>query len=428
MSGGHDHGAVRLGVSWRVRRVLTGIVLVLALATLVGVLVLWPNRDVSRLGERLGLSNAVYGATVVHETRGPCSGDATAARSTCQEVRVRLEQGPDRGKVKSLELADSSSTPQLSAGNRIVLTYIPHAEPGFRYTYADRQRRPTLVWLAILFAVVVVAVGRLRGLGALLGLVASVIIILKFMLPAMLTGQNPALVAIVGTSAVAFVALYLANGFRATTTVALLSTLAALGLTVLLAELFTGLAHFTGAANEDVALLNAGGAKLDLSGLVLAGMVIAALGALNDITVTQVSAVGELREADQTLGTVALYRAGLRIGRDHIASTVNTLALAFAGASLPLLILFALSRQSLGTVANSEAIAVEIVSVLVASIGLVAAVPISTWLAALVVTDHPSHRRGPRSGGRPRPVDGTSGPTEGSEPAAVRRASRHATM
>ena len=102
MSGGHDHGAVRLGVSWRVRRVLTGIVLVLALATLVGVLVLWPNRDVSRLGEKLGLSNAVYGATVVHETRGPCSGDATAARSTCQEVRVRLEQGPDRGKVKSL--------------------------------------------------------------------------------------------------------------------------------------------------------------------------------------------------------------------------------------------------------------------------------------------------------------------------------------
>ena len=254
------------------------------------------------------------------------------------------------------------------------------------------------------------------------------IIILKFMLPAMLTGQNPALVAIVGTSAVAFVALYLANGFRATTTVALLSTLAALGLTVLLAELFAGLAHFTGATNEDVALLNAGGAKLDLSGLVLAGMVIAALGALNDITVTQVSAVGELRDADHTLGTVALYRAGLRIGRDHIASTVNTLALLFAGTSLPLLILFALSRQSLGTVANSEAIAVEIVSVLVASIGLVAAVPISTWLAALVVTDHPSHRRGPRSGGRPRPVDGTSGPTEGSDPAAVRHASRHATM
>jgi uncharacterized membrane protein len=316
--------------------------------------------------------------------------------------------------VKPLELADSSSTPQLSAGDRIVLTYIPNAEPGFRYAYSDRQRRPTLLWLAVLFAIVVVAVGRLRGVGALAGLVASIVIILKFMLPAMLTGQNPALVAIVGTSAVAFVALYLANGFKATTTVALLSTLGALGLTVLLAELFTGLAHFTGAANEDVALLNAGGAKLDLGGLVLAGMVIAALGALNDITVTQVSAVGELRDADQSLGTVALCRAGLRIGRDHIASTVNTLALAFVGASLPLLILFALSRQSLGTVANSESIAVEIVSVLVGSIGLVAAVPISTWLAALVVTDHPSRRRRSRSRGRPRPL----GPGPSDDPTA----------
>jgi uncharacterized membrane protein len=391
MAGAHDHGSTRLAVSWRVRRALTTTAIVLALATLAGVLVLWPGHDLRGLGQKLGLSSQVYGAEVLHSTHGPCGGDQTASLSKCQEVRVRLEQGPDRGKVQSLELADSASTPLLSSGDRIVLTYIPKAEPGFRYTYSDRQRRPTLLWLAVLFAVVVVLVGRRRGFGALVGLAASVVIILKFMLPAMLAGQSPALVAIVGTSAVAFVALYLANGFRATTTVALLSSLAALGLTVLLAELFTNLAHFTGAASEEVALLNSGGAKIDLSGLILAGMVIAALGALNDITVTQVSAVAELRNADPTLTTSALYHTGLRIGRDHIASTVNTLALAFAGASLPLLILFALSRQSLGTVANSESIAVEIVSILVGSIGLVAAVPISTWLAARIVADHNTH-------------------------------------
>ena len=189
-------------------------------------------------------------------------------------------------------------------------------------------------------------------------------------------------------SAVAYLALYLANGIRPMTTVALLSTLASLAITVGLATLFTNLAHFTGAANEDALLVGLGTSAIDLKGLVLAGMVLGALGALDDITVTQASAVGELRTAQPELSRVDLYRSGLRIGRDHIASTVNTLALAYAGASLPLLLLFTLSGQSLGSVANGEIVAVEIVSVLVGSIGLVAAVPISTWFAALVATEH----------------------------------------
>jgi uncharacterized membrane protein len=168
------------------------------------------------------------------------------------------------------------------------------------------------------------------------------------------------------------------------TTVALLSTLAALALTVGLATLFTNLAHFTGTSNEDALLVGLGTSAIDLKGLLLAGMVLGALGALDDVTVTQASAVGELRAADPTLTRRQLYRSGLRIGRDHIASTVNTLALAYAGASLPLLILFTLSGQSLGSVANGEIVAVEIVSTMVGSIGLVAAVPIATWIAALV--------------------------------------------
>jgi uncharacterized membrane protein len=207
-------------------------------------------------------------------------------------------------------------------------------------------------------------------------------------LPSMLDGNSPSLVAIVGASAVAFVALYLANGIRPMTTVALLSTLAALAITVGLATLFTNLAHFTGAANEDSLLIGLGSSAIDLRGLVLAGMVLGALGALNDITVTQASAVGELRAAQPELSRSDLYRSGLRIGRDHISSTVNTLALAYAGASLPLLLLFTLSGQSLGSVANGEIVAVEIVSVLVGSIGLVAAVPISTWFASIVAAEH----------------------------------------
>jgi hypothetical protein len=146
-------------------------------------------------------------------------------------------------------------------------------------------------------------------------------------------------------------------------------------------------------ASEESILLTIGSKGLDLQGLVLAGMVFGALGALDDVTVTQASAVWELRAADPTMSRFALYRAGLRIGRDHVASTVNTLALAYAGASLPLLILFVLSRQSLGTVANSEVISVELVRTLVGSIGLVAAVPLTTWLAARLAPGPTARRR-----------------------------------
>jgi uncharacterized membrane protein len=169
--------------------------------------------------------------------------------------------------------------------------------------------------------------------------------------------------------------------------VALLGTLSALALTVVLATIFTDLAHFTGAQSDDALLVSLGTSNVNLKSLVLAGMVLGALGALNDITVTQAAAVGELRVHNPTMSRRKLYGAGLTIGRDHISSTVNTLALAYAGASLPLLMLFTLSSQSLGTVANGEVVAVEIVATLVGSIGLVAAVPVSTALAVLVASD-----------------------------------------
>ena len=184
--------------------------------------------------------------------------------------------------------------------------------------------------------------------------------------------------------------------------------------------MFTDLAHFTGAQNEDALLVSIGTSSVNLKSLVLAGMVLGALGALNDITVTQASAVGELRTHNPTITRRALYRSGLTIGRDHISSTVNTLALAYAGASLPLLMLFTLSSQSLGTVANGEVVAVEIVATLVGSIGLVAAVPVSTALAVLVTSDHTPTTR-PRA--RPRrhytPTPEAIEPSVSHEPATV---------
>ena len=258
-----------------------------------------------------------------------------------------------------------------------------------------------------------IALGRWRGVAALVGLGASIAVLVRFVLPALLEGTEPVLVAVVGSSAIAFLALYLAHGFRSMTTVALLGTLGALALTVALAWAFTEAARFSGFTSEEAFVVQLGTrGGVDLAGLVLAGMVLGALGALDDVTVTQASAVWELRTTNPRLTRRGLARAGMRIGSDHVASTVNTLALAYAGAALPLLILFVLSRQSLGTVANSEIIATEIVATLVGSIGLVAAVPLTTWLAVVIAP------RGARGGGggeharaaHPAPSAGSAAP------------------
>ncbi|MDZ4826860.1 MAG: YibE/F family protein [Actinomycetota bacterium] len=341
------------------------------------------------------LVGTVYEARVVDIRVEPCEGTTI----DCIGVEVRLTQGPDDGETRTLVFtADSPVTPSLGKGDRIVLSYTEGADEGFEYTYSDRQRRRVLLAAAVVFGVAVVLLGRLRGLAALGGLVVSIGTIMVFVLPAILAGYSPVLVAVLGSAAIAYIALYLAHGLNLLTTVALLGTLAALALTVLLSAVFTALAEFSGFASEEALLLGNLSAGIDMSGLILAGIVIGALGALDDVTITQASAVAELREANPTMSRTAVYASAIRIGRDHIASTVNTLALAYAGAALPLLLLFVLSEQSLGTIANSEVVATEIIRTLVGSIGLVASVPITTWLAARVVAgptghEHPRARR-----------------------------------
>jgi uncharacterized membrane protein len=210
-------------------------------------------------------------------------------------------------------------------------------------------------------------------------------VLLWFALPAILDGRNPLAVAVVGSAAIAFLALYLAHGFTTMTTVALLGTIGALALTAGLASAAVELAELTGFASEEAVVVQIGAARIDLAGIILGGVVIGALGAIDDMTVTQASAVWELRAANPRTSRRALVAAGLRIGRDHVASTVNTLALAYAGASMPVLLLLVLSRQPLTSVVSGEVLATEIVRTLVGSIGLVAAVPLTTWLAAAAV-------------------------------------------
>lgn len=390
MGHGHGHGHARLDVPPRTRRLLLALAGGLGLAVVVGLWFLWPTGDPTEGARPLGAVGPAYEARVESAQPGPCPGQSTEAdvlSGDCIEVAFELLAGPDRGETTTITFpVDAPSTPTFLVGEEVILAYEEQAEPGFEYSYLDRQRRPVLLWLALLFAVAVVLFGRLRGLAALGGLAASLVVLLAFIVPAILDGQNPVFVAVVGCGAIAFLVLYLAHGASSMTTVALLGTLSSLALTALLARLFVTLAQLSGFASEEAVIVQLSTTQIDAAGLVLAGVVIGALGALDDVTVTQASAVWELRAANPAMTARELYRAGVRIGRDHIASTVNTLLLAYVGASMPLLLFFVLSQQSLGTIANEEIVATEIVRTLVGSISLVASVPITTWLGARVVT------------------------------------------
>jgi uncharacterized membrane protein len=383
MGSGHSDFDRLLGTDRRFRLDwLSGSVLVLAVITLAGLAWLWPRGEPSFDGEELGLTGEVVVAEVASASDGACS---FSPDLNCHRVIFTILDGPGAGTPTSQEFEISAAAPRFDVGERVVLNVVPEAEPRFRYQYSDRDRRPVLWGLGALFALAVVGLGRLRGLAALGGLAASVFVIVAFIAPAILAGHSPVLVAAVGGSAIALVALYLAHGWNALTHVAAIGTFGSLLLTLALSTAFAGLARFSGFGSEEAFFLTFV-EGLEIRGLILAGAVLGAIGALDDVTVTQASTVFELRRMSPTAPVPELFRSGLRVGRDHIASTVNTLLLAYAGASMPLLLLFTLSDLPLGFVANSEVVAVEIYRTLVGSIGLVAAVPLTTWLAARVAS------------------------------------------
>jgi uncharacterized membrane protein len=359
---------------------LATVVIVIAVLTVVGLVALWPTETPDLDLTPIGLADQVVHAETVVATKGPCSYDDGY---TCRTYRFDLLDEPV-GEIVIQEFPDEPGQPDLSEGDTVFLSVATRDDGTVVYQYAGRDRRVMLLVLGLLFAGTVVGLGRLRGLAALAGLVISLAILLWFILPAIIGGEDAVLVALVGGGAIALVALYLAHGYNPLTHVSALGSFAALVLTVGLSWIVLLVAQFTGLASEEAFYLLAI-PNLDFNGLLLAGIVLGAIGALDDVTVTQASAVWEVYNANPALEPSDLYAAGLRVGRDHIVSTVNTLLLAYAGASLPLLIFFTLASQSFGFVASTEVVAVEIVRTLVGSIGLVAAVPATTWLASRVV-------------------------------------------
>jgi uncharacterized membrane protein len=376
----------------RARVLLLVLVVPLLAATVLGLVVLWPADPNPPTPDFMGGPARLADATVVKVDRRPCGG---AGDSLCQQASVKLTggAGAETGKVVDVEIGQGADSPVLHGGDKIVVGRVGsgEADEDGGWYFSDYQRRGPLVALAVFFACAVVIFGRWRGLFALAGLAVTFAVLVRFILPAILIGKNPVAVAVVGSAAIMFAALYLTHGINARTTTAVLGTVGALFVTGVLAWIFVAGTHLTGMATEESGLLAASLSGVSLRGLLLGGIVIGSLGVLDDVTVTQASAVWELHRANPEYGFNRLYAAGLRIGRDHIASTVNTLVMAYAGASLPLLVLFTLSSRQLGDVLTSEILGQEIVRTLVGGIGLVSAVPITTALAAFVA-DRSMHR------------------------------------
>lgn len=364
----------------RVSRIVWWVVGVCAVTTLLLLLLLWPSGERNDVDDLIGSTAEPVSARVVDRVVAPCPFDPLLS---CVTYEVIPSDGEFSGERLTLEQPLGST---IQDGDRILLLIDRLPDGAVSVSFYDFERSTSLLLLALLFVAVILVFGGWRGLGALAGLAASLFVIIVFALPALLDGANAVLIALVTASAIAFVALFLAHGFNVATAVALISTLAALVLTGLLALVFVWSANFTGFTDESVAYLDVLGASIDARGLLLAGILIGSLGVLDDVTVTQVSAVLELKHAAPEADAAELYRRGVRIGRDHISSTVNTLFLAYVGAALPLMLLFRQAGQSIGSVATQEIVAVEIVRALVGSIGLVAAVPIATFLASHVAT------------------------------------------
>ena len=400
-----DHGEGSIGpLPARVNRLLLLAVAPLVVATVVGLVVLWPDGELPARPSNLGAPAALETATVRTVTTGACGG-GQGGRGRCQTASLHLTSGPDKGTTTVLELSVGPGNPALKRGDKIVVGRTSDPSLGNIYYFSDYQRRVPLVVLGLLFALVVVVIGRLRGLTALIGLALTFAVLVKFVLPAVLQGRSPVLVAIVGGAAAMLAVLYLAHGVNARTTTAVLGTLASLVVIGLLAAVFVHAARIVSQANEDAVFLQISASQVNLQGVLLGGIIIGSLGVLNDVTVTQASAVWTLRAANPSWGATKLYRAAMGIGRDHIASVVDTLVLAYAGASLPLLLLFTLASRPVGDILTGALVAEEIVRALVGSIGLVASVPITTALAALVAshagTVGDQEVTSPRS--RPRP-------------------------
>jgi uncharacterized membrane protein len=306
------------------------------------------------------------------------------------DARVIVVDGPQAGSMLDAYLQGPSGqqeVPRYAVGDEVIVNISQQGEDANFVAVADRYRVPALAALLGLFAVAVTLVGGWRGVRSLIALALTLAVIIRVVVPLLLAGWNPVFLAVGSATLVTIATLLLTEGARPTTIAAAAGTFLSLALTALLAVAFNALAQFTElqGSGDLVYLQTVGRPELDLGGLLLAAVIFGALGILDDVTITQAATVDELYEADPRVSRSELFRRAMNVGRSHISATVNTLALAYVGASLPLIVLFNAGQQDPFLTVSGEIVAVEVVKALVGSIGIVAAVPATTAIAVLLV-------------------------------------------
>jgi uncharacterized membrane protein len=383
----------------RLATLMLAATVLLAGATIGGLVRLWPHGDAPRASGIV--STKTHGATIERIAPRRCS---ELGPMTCFDVTVKLLDGPAKGSRTTVAVAKTTGFTGLSEGDRVRVFKNPPRPAGYdgpevgAYSFADYDRRQPMLLLAGIFVALLLVSSRIAGLRALLGLGASLALVVFFVIPSILAGHSAVAVAIVGALAVLMLAIPLCYGLGPKAIAAWLGTALSLLLAVGLAALFTHLTRLTGAASEQALFLATSDNRVSVRGLLLAGMIVAALGVLVDLTVSQASTVLALRRANPSLGFGSLFRGALGVGNDHIAATVNTLVFAYAGASLPTLLIFSVGGTSFTDALNSETVAGEVVATLIGSIGLIASMPLTTALAALLAVRTPAERLGDHAG------------------------------
>ncbi|MFB8281980.1 YibE/F family protein [Nocardia colli] len=402
----HDHsGPIAIGDN--AARVVVGLLTVIGVIVLVAAVLLWPSKQ--HIDIPLPMQNAGGGAvqteagTVVLQDIGPCGspsiGKVFADKPTappvnaytCQRSVIDIESGPHKGNRTLLEIPPGPGQPDLHAGDKLRL--VRQADPSGTpmYSFEDYSRGLPLLLIVAVFVVVIVVVARWRGLRALLGLVFAFAVLVMFLLPALLDGKPAIPVALVSGALILYAVLYLAHGVNLRTSSALLGTLTSMIVAAGLSWVAIKMTHLTGLSEEQNTNVATYIEHVSITGLLLAGFIIGSLGVLNDVTITQASAAFELAAIDESATRREVFTAAMRVGRDHIASTVYTLVLAYAGGALPLLMLFSVAGRSIRDVLTGDAVAIEIARSSVGGIALALSVPLTTAIA--VVLAKPFGRR-----------------------------------
>lgn len=374
---------------------------VIGLAVVIGAVLLWPSgRQVevplpfqTQSGGSVSTERGHVRSTALADCGSPSAGrvltadpvPGMAGSGTCVQAVIGIDTGPNAGAATLLEFSPGPGQPNLLAGETVRVFRQLDAQGTTSYGFYDYERRWPVALLAALFAVVIVAVARWRGLRALAGIVVAFAVLVGFLLPALRDGAPAVPVALVASSAILFVVIYLAHGVSLRTSAALLGTLTAMLLAAVLSWGAIEFLHLTGLSDDENNVVAAYLGTVSIKGLLLAGFIIGSLGVLNDVTITQASAVFELAHLGAGSRREVFLR-GMRVGSDHIASTVYTLVLAYAGSSLPLLLLFSVADRSLPDVLTGEGVAIEIARSAVGGIALALAVPLTTAIAAVLAT------------------------------------------